>query len=260
MRTQMRARLSRKERIAVFLILLGAGLLLSTLVLGWYSTQLSYGSNELGETFRMTNVQLSGSQSGAPYSSSVSYPTAYLPHTGSLYLDVFGVVIAGAALGLLTSGLILSGVARNHRSLVSVLAVLTVVLAVAGPTLLLAAQPSVVCSDSSSIPPPLGAPPAGNGTEPECGWAIVSPVGEGSAYSTFFDSTPGPQSSFVGSGNANGFNHTWGPSIGWYIAWLASAILLLGTLLYFSGIHRFGVAVRIPKTSSITTDTERDTK
>lgn len=256
----MQGQLSRKARKAVLLILVGAALSLSTLVLGWYSTEVSSGSTVLGETFYLTNVKLSGSQNGAPYSASVPYPTAYLPHTGSLYLDVFGVVIAGAALGLLTSGLILSGVNRNHRSLVSVLAVLTVVLAVAGPTLLLTAQVPVVCSDSNSIPPPLGGPPANNSTEPECGWAIVSPVGEGSGYSSFYDSTPGPQSSFVESGTANGYSHTWGPSIGWYVAWLASAILLVGTLLYVQAGHESGVAARIPKTRSITAHTERDTK
>jgi hypothetical protein len=256
----MRGRLSRKEWIVVSLMLVGAALLFCTLFLGWYSTEVSSGSTALGETFFLTNVQLSGTQSGTPYSSSVTYPTAYLPHTGSLYLDVVGVAIAGAALALLTSGLILSGVNRNHRSLVSVLAVLTVVLSVAGPTLLLTAQPSVVCSDSSSVPPPLGAPPAGNSTEPECGWAIVSPVGEGSGYSTFFDTTPGPQTSYFGTGIANGYNHTWGPSIGWYVAWLASAILLVGALLYLSGGQMSGAVVRIPKTRLNTIDTERDIK
>lgn len=205
----------RDRTIGSVLVLIGAALLLIALFTTWYdhSESGSFGGVTIKDTsdFYLGNggsaVQSSSSCSGnasicqyvTGNTTSMSYTQARLNDTGSLAVAGQGVVIAGFVLGLLSA---LLGIgARSNQPWVLptiVLAILALILAIAAPLLMFAAQPAAIDKDVTAQDH--GVPPTGSG----------------------------PWSSFAGS-NAS---FSWGPSMGWYISLGASAVILVGGIFW----------------------------
>jgi len=235
----MHLNLSRSSDVAFGLILVGAVLLLSTLSLSWYTTSLGSGSNVERETFSPTSLLLWGSQSGSAYSTPTAYSAIGLQGVAALYQTVAWLILTAALLSAIAAFLLVSKLGRTRRWLVPAILVLAVVFALAAPVYAELAQPGVICSG-----PPVGAPTAvavsnnNSGSGPTCGWAILQPGPPGSGYIFNSANTPGPQTSFVGANNASGQPLVWGPSIGWYMALVAPALIGGGALLYFRASRR----------------------
>jgi uncharacterized membrane protein len=211
------------------MIVVGAVLWLSTIVLGWYTASLGTGSAAVGETLDPTTVRIWGNQGGGIYSDAVLYPAAGLTHTGTLDLAITVLLVAGGLVGLSAAYLMRPSAKDDHRRFVSTLVVLAVLLAVAGPTLVVVAQPSALCSDFVLVGMPLLTSPLNHtsGATPPCGWDITTPSSTGSGYGHVSGSTSGPQASFWGSETGAGAPHTWGPDIGCTPLWLLRSFSLL---------------------------------
>ncbi len=235
---------------AVITTVVGSALLVSTVILGWYSTSLGGGSNLTSETYYPTMVQLWGSQASGPYSVAVAYSTIELGSLAILYLAVIGLVVAGGLLGLITACQMWRGTVRTRRRFVSTLLVTTILLALAGPVVVAFAQPSIICSDSVVVTTPfvLAFPNNTSSAKLPCGWDMAMPNG-GTNYSFEWGISPGPQTSFFGTNNETGQAHSWGPGIGWYLAIAASALLVVGAVEY-------GRASRASRTSQEVQDAD----
>jgi hypothetical protein len=222
-------------KTSTVLIVAGVAVLLSTLGLGWYATSYGTGRFVANETLYPTAVQLAGNQAdGSSYSDAVSFSAIGLDHTGALYGVVTVLVVFAALIGLVSAYLIRRDTTRSRRRQVSVLVVLAVLLAFAGPTLVVVAQPGAMCADSTGVQTPLVVDQPTIGTDSAtlaCSWDIAFPSSEG-GYVYYGDHGPGPQSTLIGSNNDAGEPHSWGPSIGWYIALAASALLVIGAVAY----------------------------
>ena len=147
---------------------------------------------------------------------------------------ITALLVAGGMVGLSAAYLLRHGASRPHRRIVPGLLVVAVLLAVAAPTVLVVAQPSALCSDFVAVGTPLLTSPSDNtsGATLPCGWDITTPLDPGPGFGHVSGSTPGPQSTFWGSENGTGEPHSWGPDVGWYVAWVAAAVLLAGALLH----------------------------
>jgi len=227
----MQGEAPRRVGIAVVLLVVGSAVLLSTLFQGWFITGYRDPYGVFGETFYPTWVQLWGSSPRGSYSDWVSYFGLNLNHTGVLYSALTLLITFGTAIGFEAAYQLRPGVDPTPKRIVSSLVILAVIVAAAGPVAVTIAQPPATCADWMSASTPLVVPSNGSGTLP-CGWDIYGPNGQG-GYGAFSGSTAGPQSSFAGSENGTGYPHFWEPSVGWYLAWLATAFLLLGALLHF---------------------------
>jgi hypothetical protein len=248
---------------AVILIFVGSALLLSTVVLPWYSSSLAAGSNVANQTLCPATVVLWGTQGGNSYIALAFYSAVELRNTGVLYLVVAGLVVAGGLLGLRTAylmrrgvdrtprllaeaGLRWGGIGRTQPTFVLILLGITIVLALSGPVVVAFAQPGVVCSDSIFAPSTTFVLEHPNNTtlgSPRCEWEVAMPLG--TSYSFEGSNSPGPQSSFFGTNNETGQTGqvlSWGPSAGWYLALAASALLVIGAA-------EFGRATRRPELS-----------
>jgi hypothetical protein len=232
------------HRAAFILTAVGTGALLSTLFEGWFTTSLSAGSFAPTETLLPMWVQLSGSQGGSSYSDLVAYSGVGMDHTGTLYLVVTVLIVIGTAMGFLAALLMRKNSYQIRRKLVSSVVVIAVICALAGPSLLAFEQPDAICSDYVLFATPLAISPANstNGGSLPCGWDVYSPNGQG-GYGADSGSTGGPQSSFFGSENGTGALHTWGPSVGWYVAIVAAGLLLGGFAPYVRGGRRSTPAI-----------------
>lgn len=212
-------------------VLFGASALLSvsSLALAWYTVTVWNGAVEYHETFYLHGVRLAGTTSAGAYDVSASYSSVWLPHTGELYLVTFALVLAGVLLASLSALVCASSAARATPRTIRLLTLIAVLVAATAPTLVWAAQPAVVCSDYGSTPPPLGA--SVNGTSAaSCGWAIAIPGSPGSGYSVYGESTPGPQSSFVGFETGT-YYHSWDASVGWFAEVAGVAVALAGAVI-----------------------------
>jgi hypothetical protein len=230
----------RPPRSGTVLVLLvvGSAILISTLFQGWYITGLGPGptAGTFGETFYPTTVQVWGSPQGHSYSDFVSYFELNLNHTGLLYVSVTALIVVAGVIGPIAAYVLRRDADGTRRRFVSALVIMAVIVAAAGPVLVTVAQPSATCADWVPVGTPLVVPSNSSGTLP-CGWDIYSPNGHG-GYQAFSGSTSGPQSSFFGSENGTGEPHFWEPSVGWYLAWLATVFLLIGALLYLRGVGK----------------------
>jgi len=214
------------------LLLAGTLLLLSTLFLGWYTINLNSGTSVYHETFYSTVVRLSGSQAGSSYSNATSYVSVFLGDTGILYLTVSGLVVAGVVVGLLAVYLVWKGTTQRHRKLVPTLVALVVAFALAGPMLVGVVQPATLCQGGGppqSTPLAASSPSLMAGPSSSCSWVVASPSQGGTLYDS--GNGPGPQTSFYGSSSVGGQPLTWGPSIGWFVAVVASTLLIAGAAL-----------------------------
>jgi hypothetical protein len=227
----MHGKPTRRVSLAPVLFLIGSAALLSTLFQGWFITGYRDPYGVFGETFYPMWVQLWGSSPRGSYSDWVSYFSLNLNHTGVLYSAVTLLIIFGAAIGFEVAYQLRRGGEPSPKRVVSSLLILAVIVAAAGPVVVTIAQPSATCADWVFAGTPLVVPSNSTGTLP-CGWDIYGPNGQG-GYGAFSGSTAGPQSSFAGSENGTGYPHFWEPWVGWYLAWLSTAFLLLGALLYF---------------------------
>jgi hypothetical protein len=225
----MHGKPTRRVSLAVVLLVVGSAVLLSTLFQGWFITGYRGPYSVSGETFYPTSVQLWGSSPRDSYSDWVSYFGLNLNYTGVLYSAVTSLIVFGAAIGLGAAYQLRRGVDPAHKRILSSVLILTVVVAAAGPALVTVAQPAATCADYVFAGTPLVVSSNSSGTLP-CGWDIYSPNGHG-GYGALSGSTAGPQSSFAGSENGTGYPHFWEPSVGWYLAWLATTLLLIGALL-----------------------------
>jgi hypothetical protein len=214
------------------LIIIGVAALLSSVLFAWYTTQLSDNHRTIGETYGLSGVQLSGTQRSIPYAPAYTFTEVGLPTTGQLYAEISVAIVLSAVLGGLAVSLMLWRGPPSRRALASVVVILAAALSVSAPLLLVAAQPGALCSDSIYIPPPLalGSTPSSR-SPPSCDWSIDTPSSSGSGYSTTNGGPPGPETSFIGSDVVQGANHTWGPSIGWFVALAGSSLVLAGAAI-----------------------------
>ena len=221
----------RARRIIVLALpLLGAALLLVSLFLGWYTSEITAttgGGYTNIETLNPMWVASSESTQGQSFSKLIGYPAANLPHTGQLYADVTLVVGLGALLGLAAGFFGVLGKGVRFRAIVFATALAASGLAVAAPTALYLEQPTTICSEPQMTwngPPPVGNQSA---PTPTCGWG--QPCDTQGCW-TGASGPPGQESSFFGS-DTSVRDHTWGPSIGWYLSFLAAVVLAGGALV-----------------------------
>jgi hypothetical protein len=216
--------------LASALFVFGMTLLLSSVLFGWYTSRLSDGNGTVSETYYLTSVELSGNQSGSPYSSAATFEGVWLPATGQLYASIAVLIAAAAVTGGVAAALLLRRRPIASRRLVSVILILAVALAISVPILPLVAQPGAICSDSKYFPPPLAVVPAASYhlTHPGCSWALAIPSGSNSGYSSAGGGPPGPETSFFGTAMENPGNLTWGPSVGWFVALGGAGLIALG--------------------------------
>ena len=222
--------------VAAALPVFGAALLLASLFVGWYTSEITAntgGGYANSETLYPMWVSSSESTQGQSFSEEIDFSTANLPHTGQLYADVTIAVGVGAILALLAAFFGLLGKGVRFRAIVLVMTVAASALATAAPTALYLEQPSTICSEPQiawSGPVPVGnqsAPP------PTCGWG--QPCDTDGCW-TGAAGPPGQESSFFGSDNEVR-DHTWGPSTGWYLSYVASVVLAGGAVLAISRLR-----------------------
>jgi len=238
----MNSRGANSGKVAAALFLVGAVVLLSTLALAWYSTQVIGTPTTNTETIYLEAVGLSGSHGMSNYAVTTSFASVWLAHTEALYLAVAGLILVGGCLGLWAGILLWRGFDRTTRRILPVLAILAVVLAASAPVLLVLVQPTAICTEPN-LPFVESTPVGGNGF-PSCDWVMPQVGGLGSTfpgtnYTFSYGPSPGPETSFAGSqswnqyldGGGIEYTHTWGPSVGWYVALAGTDVLLLGTLL-----------------------------
>jgi hypothetical protein len=217
-----RRRITPRLGVAL-LLLVGSGLLAPTFYLGWYAVSATNGSESVSETFYMSGVHELGSGWGSPSGSyASSFADAYLPNTGGLY-SLAGAILLGALLVGLAGGLlILLGGKRVSSNAVLLFALLATVLFAAAPMLLLAEQPSAVCTDAQHFNTPLGPPPS---PQPKCTWEFYM---AGGGWSNPVGGA-GPGSTFSGQVAQSGWVQSWGPGMGWFVATFA-AVLAFGAI------------------------------
>lgn len=140
-----------------------------------------------------------------------SYSAASLNHTGAVAGATLLLVSAGSALGLVAGTLGLVGSRKTGwTSLVLILASAAVVLAILAPELFAAALPGAYSADT----------PYAGAQSPSVQFGLG-----------------GPWSSFWGSGTGvtpdGVVQHSWGPSLGWFLSIVAFVAFLIGTVVLF---------------------------
>lgn len=200
--------------IGAIIVLLGAVLLIATVFVPWYTESASFSGPVAGSWTSNTypgladqNGTVQSSCSGHPANgcppSQTSYKGADLNNTGSLVQTGYYLLLAGFFLGLI--GAIIGLAARKRPGgavAAGAVAVVAMLLALAIPVLFAVQLPGAISKDD--------------------------PTATGS----------GPWSSFMGSATTNlGFGEsmklTWGPTTGWYLAFVAFVVLLIGAIVLF---------------------------
>jgi|HubBroStandDraft_1064217.scaffolds.fasta_scaffold128916_1 hypothetical protein len=216
---------SRRSIVAGILLISGVALLLLTLFVGWYVISATASDSIGGQSFTeveqeifhpLDQVTVSLSCDGSSYCATNStttgpYSQAGYNTVGTLYTVVSILVIGGVLAGLASAGLLLAGRPARAR-LARILAILSILLVLIAPTLLFAAQPAVLNSESTSS--------GGSANE----------TGGSSPRTSFFGSC---SAGGCGEGTSNGIslNASWGPSTGWYLDLVALVPLLIGAVL-----------------------------
>jgi hypothetical protein len=226
-------------------VLLGgsAVLLLCSAIAGWYTVSAtSTGScHQVSETLYGAWV---GVTTSGPYCTQAgvgTFQSAGLTSTGDLYLVVLILTAVSTASAVVLGALVFWGLPRRHPRRFLAIGMVAIVACGLGPALLLAAQPTTICSDQGFKPTPL-AVPATSGTPanqssppvansgPACnGWTFFSP--NGGCCTWTWMSTTGPWNSFVGSTSLPGAAVTWAPATGWYLELVSVAFIGSGVFL-----------------------------
>jgi len=199
------------------LVLVGSVLLIATLFSPWYTYTAGVSSVMVGHgstTFNSypgwptENGTIRCSSSGfenCPYSET-SYQGAQENNTGTIAVVGYILLILGFVFGFLGAVLGLASRRDDRRARPAlVLGIIAVLVAILVPVLFWGALPGALSKDI--------------------------PVSERTTSS-------GPWSSFYGSSNSTPFagvtvNLSWGPAIGWYLSFLAFAVLLVGVVLLY---------------------------
>lgn len=216
--------MARKGMIGGLVMVIGAILLVVSLLVGWYAVTGSIGSGAFSGTLTLTlkpgsQYTYSASAAGLSISNTCSYSgsngttgcVGNLAKTGQLYSIVEYLLIVGIIVGFLGAILAMMSGGRRKGAVMG-LAVIALLVAIVAPMVLLAAQPGAIKSDL------------------------------GSSSGGFGSNNTGPQSSFFGS--SNGF--TWGPSTGWYLSIGAFVLFLIGMLLSGRGTEAAAPAPMSP--------------
>ncbi len=203
--------------IAAVFILVGAILLVGALLTPWYCYNTAWAGGPAGNygtanaTYYLGPPSLSGTiwltcTGNARWCpTQASYSSADENHTGIVAGITFGMLTAGAALGVIAGSIGVVGRGKPPRPFpVITLAILATALAIAAPGLFAGSLPSAFSQDISI------------------------------AHCLYCTGT-GPWTSFSGSGfwevGMVGGPDSWGPSIGWYVSFAAFAVLLVGVIL-----------------------------
>lgn len=205
--------MERRRAFAV-LPLLGAVALLAALFLGWYTISGEVGGSHLSDTFYPFWVQL-----GSPSSTSQSsYASAGLANTGNLYLGVSVSMLCAIVLGVVVCVFTALGSVARRKHTVLLISLIALAFALAAPIAVAVGQSTAVCSDSQHFSPPLVAIPSpAASTGATCTWEFDS---GGVWYGPGQPS--GPENSFVGQSSLYNGSLSWGPSIGWYLAFIGA--------------------------------------
>jgi len=193
---------------ATVILLIGAGVLIGSLLTPWYTFTASGSGVTVYDNFYAglptTNGTIRYSCSGGvECPSQTSYSAASLNNTGTIAETGFFLLIGGVILGALAG--ILAFMFRNRRGLGSIilaLAILAVVLAIVAPAVFAVELPGAISKDH----------PGATGKGP---------------WTSFF----GSNSTTLGPGAA--YSTTWGPGLGWYLAIGAFVIFCGGLFLLF---------------------------
>lgn len=230
--------MAKRGMLGGLLMIIGAILLIVALLTSWYTysakTSESFAGNSATGTINLdlhpgsnyvssSSYSCSGPQASSlcpsstsnscPYvssSSSNSCPAGNFNKTGALYAVTEYLVIGGLVLGLLAGILaFVSGGKPGMRKGALALGIIALLLAIATPITLLAAQPGAIKADSSNVP-----------------------SGSSGPWSSYFGSCSG---SSCGTGGGPNSSATWGPSVGWYLSIVAFIVFLLGTMMIMRG-------------------------
>lgn len=214
--------------IGAIIILIGAVILIAALFTPWYSFKESVPVGSVTQNsypgIPSTNGTIQYSCSGSvPCPSQTSYSNIKPAetNTGNIAESGFFLLIVGAIIGVIATvfGLMARGNARRVRP-AFILGIIAVILALIAPVLFAAALPGAISSDIGS---------------------------------TYRPTSSGPWSSFTGSTSATlggvPYSFTWGPTTGWYLAFAAFVVLLIGVIFLFLG-RKEPVAAAAPSSTT----------
>lgn len=199
-----------RRLVASIIVLVGAILLIAALFTPWYTTKVSNAYATETQTFYpgfpSQNGTIQYSCSGEiKCPSQTSYSSLNYNNTGMIAEEGFFMLVLGAILGIIgmVFGVMSRGNPRRAAPAIA-LAIIALILALIAPTLYAVVLPGAVSKDI----PTAARPPTSSG----------------------------PWSSFMGSSSfvlpEIGSNSvTWGPTTGWYLAFAAFAVLLIGVIL-----------------------------
>ena len=198
------ANAKRGRMISGIIVLIGAILLFAAIAVPWYTVKFSEGSASESINFYPGTPSQGGtiqySCSSIPTCpSSTSYTGASPPlnNTGMIAETGFFLLIAGGVLGLIGALLAVASRGNSRRARPAMaLAVIALIIAIAAPSLYAVALPGAISKD---MPKETGS---------------------------------GPWSTFIGSNSTTGgASLNWGPAVGWYLAFGAFVVILIGLIL-----------------------------
>jgi hypothetical protein len=216
--------MSKGSRIAgAAIVLVGAILLLASLLTPWYTEQVSVsGATEnqnaytgLPDSNGTIQYSCSNLPTGVSCPSQSSYTQDRLNNTGLIAETGYFLIIGGIILGLVGAIIgLTSGNNPRRAGPARTLAVVSLILAIVAVAAFAVALPMALSNDIKG------------------------------------HSGDGPWSSFFGSGNSSSYGIpggtlTWGPGFGWYFAIVAFVLLLVGAVLLARG-RKDAVAVPTP--------------
>lgn len=199
-----------RRLVASIIVLIGAILLIVAVLTPWYTTKISNAAGSETQSFYpglpSQNGTIQYSCSGQiPCPPQTSYSTLNYNNTGAIAEAGFYLLIVGAILGII--GMIFGVMSRGNprrAGTAIALAVVALILAVAAPSIYAGVLPGAVNKD---IP------------------TVARPPISGGPWSTFMGSSSFTEP-VVGS-----TTFSWGPTTGWYIAFAAFVVLLIGAIL-----------------------------
>jgi hypothetical protein len=192
--------------VGAVMLLIGAILLIVALFTPWYTYGASGGgvseNTNFYPGFAGQNGTVQFTCSGTPSCpAQTSYSNEHLNNTAQIAETGFSLLIVGFIVGLLAAVLgLMSGRKPGHAGKARLLGILALIIALITPIIFLAALPGAIAKDTPNHP-------AGSGP-----------------WSSFFGSN---STSYPGGTESI----TWGAGVGWYLAFVAFVLFLLGIIL-----------------------------
>ena len=208
----------QRSRLRLACLLIGLALLLASLVVGWYAISADTTGSSDGGTFTLSgsatyylldkyvqSISCSGAHCPPATTTTGTYPGSSGNAIANLYGVVSGLVIAALAVG---AAVLVLGLSRRIRAArwAKSLILLAVVLVAVAPLTLVVAQPSALSS------------------------TYATPSGGASPGTSFFGSCSGSTCG-ASSGSGTVVNAVWGPSVGWFLCFVAAVPFLVGFFL-----------------------------